>query len=215
MFVFDIIGTIAFAMAGALTAIQKKLDIFGVFILAVTTAMGGGLMRDIMIGNTPPIAVRAYEFVLISIMSAVFVMAIHRSIDKFNFTIQVCDAIGLGAFTVAGANMAIDFGLNNVLSVTFFAVVTGVGGGVIRDIFIQEIPGVFCKEIYAVASLLGSVCFYYIYPHVSLQLAMYVAFIVTTLSRLIAMKYNIHLPIIQSIGSQIERKKAECFIKNR
>lgn len=195
MFVFDIIGTIAFAMAGALTAVQKKLDVFGVFILALTTALGGGVVRDIIISNTPPMAFRNYELVMISLLSAIFVMFVYKSIDKFNVAIQVCDAIGLGAFTVGGANMAIEFGLNNLLAVTFLAVVTGVGGGIIRDIFVQEIPGVFCKEIYAVAALIGSICFYFIYPYFSMQTAMYVCFIVTTLLRLIAMKYDIHLPV--------------------
>lgn len=195
MFVFDIIGTIAFAMAGALTAVQKKLDVFGVFILALTTALGGGVVRDIIISNTPPMAFRNYEFVMISLLSAIFVMFVYKSIDKFNVAIQVCDAIGLGAFTVGGANMAIEFGLNNLLAVTFLAVVTGVGGGIIRDIFVQEIPGVFCKEIYAVAALIGSICFYFIYPYFSMQAAMYVCFIVTTVLRLIAMKYDIHLPV--------------------
>jgi len=196
MFVFDIIGTIAFAVAGALTAIQKKLDIFGIFILALTTALGGGVMRDVIISNTPPMAFRNYEFVAISMISAIFVMFVSKSIGRFNMTIQVCDAIGLGAFTVGGASMAIDFGLNNLLAVTFLAVLTGVGGGVIRDIFVKEIPGVFCKEIYAVAALVGSMCFYFIYPYFSVQTAMYACFIVTTFLRLIAMKYDIHLPVL-------------------
>ena len=196
MFVFDIIGTIAFAMAGALTAIQKKLDVFGIFILALTTALGGGVMRDVIISNTPPMAFRNYELVAISMISAIFVMFVSKSIARFNMTIQVCDAIGLGAFTVGGASMAIDFGLNNLLAVTFLAVVTGVGGGVIRDIFVKEIPGVFCKEIYAVAALVGSMFFYFIYPFFSAQTAMYSCFAVTTLLRLIAMKYDIHLPVL-------------------
>lgn len=196
MFVFDIIGTIAFAMAGALTAIQKKLDVFGVFILALTTALGGGVVRDVIISNTPPMAFRNYEFVMISILSAILVMFVYKSIAKFNMTIQVCDAIGLGAFTVGGANMAIDFGLNNLLAVTFLAVVTGVGGGIIRDIFVKEIPGVFCKEIYAVAALVGSMCFYFMYPFFSVQTSMYSCFALTTLLRLIAMKYDIHLPVL-------------------
>lgn len=196
MFVFDIIGTIAFAVAGALTGIQKKLDVFGIFILALTTALGGGVVRDVIISNTPPMAFRNYEFVLISILAAILVMFVYKSIAKFNMTIQVCDAIGLGAFTVGGANMAIEFGLNNLLAVTFLAVVTGVGGGIIRDIFVKEIPGVFCKEIYAVAALVGSMCFYFIYPFFSVQTAMYSCFVITTLLRLIAMKYDIHLPVL-------------------
>lgn len=196
MFAFDMIGTIAFAIAGALVGVQKKLDIFGVTILALTTAVGGGIVRDVVISNTPPMAFRNHIYITISIISAVAVMLIYKPLTKYNMTIQVCDAIGLGAFAVAGANMAIDFGYNNFLTVTFLAVVTGVGGGVIRDIFVQEIPGVFCKEIYAVAALAGAMCFYFIYPYVQQDTAMYICFSVTTALRLIALKYNWHLPVV-------------------
>lgn len=196
MFAFDMIGTIAFAIAGALVGVQKRLDIFGVVILALTTAVGGGIVRDVVISNTPPMAFRNHIYITISVISAIAVMLIYKPLTKYNMTIQVCDAIGLGAFAVAGANMAIDFGYNNFLTVTFLAVVTGVGGGVIRDIFVQEIPGVFCKEIYAVAALAGAMCFYFVYPYVQQDMAMYICFSVTTALRLIALKYNWHLPVV-------------------
>lgn len=197
MFFFDLIGTIAFAIAGALTGVQKKLDIFGVTILALTTALGGGVARDVIISNTPPMALRNYDFVLISIVSALMVFMVHHYVIRYNMLIQVCDAIGLGAFAVAGANIAVQFGQNNLLVIIFLAVVTGVGGGVIRDVFVQEIPSIFCKEIYAVAALVGGACYYFIYPYGGETAAMYVCFIVTTAMRLIAMKYNMNLPRIE------------------
>lgn len=196
MFVFDIIGTVAFAIVGALIGVQKRLDIFGVTIFALATAVGGGIVRDIVITNTPPMAFRNTTYVMISVLSAVVVMLVHNQVKKYNMTIQICDAIGLGAFAVAGANMAVDFGYNNVLTVTFLSVVTAVGGGIIRDIFSGQIPGVFCKEIYAVAALAGALSFYYVYPYVSADVAMYICFIITTAIRLLAIKYGWNLPVV-------------------
>jgi len=198
MYIFDAIGTIAFAIAGALVGVQKRLDIFGVVILALTTALGGGMVRDVIIGNIPPAALRNESFVLLSVITAVLVFLIHEYIIKFNLLIQICDAIGLGAFAVAGAAVAVQYGQIGVLPVTLLSVVTAVGGGVLRDIFVQEIPGIFCKEIYAVAALAGALCYYYIYPRFGEGAAMNVCFIVTTASRLVAMKYNINLPYPRS-----------------
>jgi len=191
---FDLIGTVAFAVAGALVGVQKKLDIFGVMILALATAVGGGILRDVVIGNTPPLAFRNSAYVLISVLAGGAAMLLHQQIKRFNHVIQICDAIGLGAFAAGGANLAVEFGYYNIVTVTFLAVVTAVGGGVIRDIFVQQIPAVFCREIYATAALLGSLSFYFLYPHVYPAEAMYLCFLVTTGLRLIALRYNWDLP---------------------
>lgn len=194
MYIFDVIGTIAFAIAGALVGVQKKLDIFGVIILALTTALGGGLVRDVIIGNIPPMALRNESFVLMSIISAVVVFVLHYHIIKFNLLILICDAIGLGAFAAAGAAVAVQYGQTGILPITALAVITAAGGGAIRDIFVQEIPGIFCKEIYAVAALAGAVCFYYLYPLFGENIALNTCFVVTCVLRLIAMRYNFNLP---------------------
>lgn len=191
---FDLIGTIAFAVAGALVGVQKKLDIFGVMILALATAVGGGILRDVVIGNTPPLAFRDSSYVLISVLAGGAAMLLHQQIKRFNHVIQICDAIGLGAFAAGGANLAVEFGYYNIMTVTFLAVVTAVGGGVLRDIFVQQIPAVFCREIYATAALLGALSFYFLYPHVYPAEAMYLCFLVTTGLRLIALRYNWDLP---------------------
>ncbi len=191
---FDLIGTIAFAVAGALVGVQKKLDIFGVMILALATAVGGGILRDVVIGNTPPLAFRDSSYVLISVLAGGAAMLLHQQIKRFNHVIQICDAIGLGAFAAGGANLAVEFGYYNIMTVTFLAVVTAVGGGVLRDIFVQQIPAVFCREIYATAALLGALSFYFLYPHVYPEEAMYLCFLVTTGLRLIALRYNWDLP---------------------
>lgn len=194
MYIFDLIGTIAFAVAGALVGVQKKLDIFGVTILALTTALGGGLVRDVIIGNIPPMALRNENFVLLSIISAVVVFIVHARIIKFNLLIQICDAIGLGAFAAAGAAVAVQYGQTGILPITVLAVITAVGGGALRDIFVQEIPSVFCKEIYAVAALAGAVCYYFLYSLFGENTAMNACFALTCILRLIAMKYNLNLP---------------------
>ncbi|MGL6016392.1 MAG: trimeric intracellular cation channel family protein [Selenomonadaceae bacterium] len=194
MAVFDMIGTIAFAIVGALVGVQKRLDIFGVAILALATAVGGGIVRDVVIGNTPPAAFRNSVFVLVSLVSAGVVMLIHHQFKRFTMVLQICDAIGLGAFAAGGANLAVEAGYYNILTVTFLAVVTAVGGGVIRDVFAQEIPAVFCKEIYATAALAGALFFYFIYPYVVPATAMYGCFSITTGLRLLALHYNWDLP---------------------
>jgi uncharacterized membrane protein YeiH len=199
MTVFDglgIIGTIAFALAGALTGIQKKLDIFGVLMLAITTAVGGGILRDLLIGNTPPVAFRDPTFVIISIAAAVTACLVYRQITRFNYVIQICDAIGLGAFTAAGAHMAIQYDINTPFIMIVLGVTTGVGGGVVRDLFVQEIPFVFRKEIYAVASIAGAVCLYYTQFVLSETWPMYLCFIVTSVIRILSIIYDIHLPVI-------------------
>ncbi|GBG58573.1 permease [Sporomusaceae bacterium FL31] len=194
--VLGIVGTIAFALAGALTGIQKKLDVFGVLMLAITTAAGGGILRDLLIGNTPPVAFRDPTFVMISIVSAIAACLVYRQITRFNHVIQFCDAIGLGAFTAAGANMAIQYDINTPFIMIVLGVTTGVGGGVIRDLFVQEIPFVFRKEIYAVASIVGAACLYYTQSILPDTAPAYLCFIVTSVIRILSIVYDIHLPVL-------------------
>ena len=197
MSVFDILGTIAFAVLGALAGVEKKLDILGILILALATAVGGGILRDMLISNTPPVAFRNPLYVEVSILSAFAAIWLRNLCKRFNMAIQVCDAIGLGSFAAAGANMAASFGYYNVLTVVFLAVVTAVGGGVIRDVSIQELPAVFYKEIYATAALAGSLAFFFVYPYVAADAAMYICFAVTTGLRLLALRHHWDLPAIR------------------
>ena len=193
--VFDMIGTVAFAVLGALAGVYKKLDVFGVLILALATAVGGGIIRDVVISNTPPMAFRDPTYVLVSLAGALAAMLLRHQCERFNGAIQVCDAIGLGAFAAAGANMAADCGYYNFLTVSFLSVVTAVGGGVIRDVFIQVLPGVFYKEIYATAAWAGAAVCFFLYPYLSHDAAMYSCFGVTTGLRLLALRYHWALPV--------------------
>lgn len=198
---FEIIGTIAFAAAGALVGIQKKLDIFGVFILALTTAVGGGIVRDILVGLTPPTAFLYPLSTIISLVTAIIVCIGYKWINKFNNTILICDAVGLGAFTAAGANMAFSYEYNRLFITVMMAVLSGVGGGVIRDIFVRDIPFIFQKEVYAVASIVGAICFFYTKPILAGNGPMHLCFIVTVFIRMICMKYDIHLPKLGTKGN--------------
>ena len=201
--IFEIIGTIAFAAAGALAGIQKKLDVFGVFMLALTTAVGGGIIRDVFIGISPPTAFVYPLFTIISLITAIIACFGYQWLNKLNNVILICDAIGLGAFTAAGANMAFVYEYNRLFLTVMMAVLTGVGGGVIRDIFVRDIPFIFHKEVYAVASIIGAVCFFYSKPLLPGNGPMYLCFVVTVLIRIICMKYNINLPVL---GAKITDK---------
>lgn len=193
--VFEIIGTIAFAAAGALAGIQKKLDIFGVFVLALITAVGGGIVRDVFIGMIPPTAFIYPMFTIISLLTAITTCFCYKWLNKFNDTILILDAIGLGAFTAAGANMAFTYEYNRLLMTVMMAVLSGVGGGMLRDVFVGDIPFVFRKEVYAVASIIGAVCFFYVRQFYPGSAPLYGCFLATVLIRIVCMKYNIHLPV--------------------
>lgn len=164
VFVFELVGTVAFAISGAITGLKKKMDIFGVAILALVTAVGGGAIRDIVLGNTPPMTFRNPVYALVAIATGivVFVPAIRKLPSKnpkvFDVFLLVTDSVGLGVFTVMGISTAINAGQKeNIFLLIFVGVVTGVGGGLLRDMMAGNTPYIFVKHIYASASLLGAV----------------------------------------------------------
>lgn len=195
----EIIGTIAFAISGALVGINKKLDYYGIVILAITTALGGGICRDMLIGNTPPAAFTNPAFTIISIMSAVGTICFHNTLYQYNNLIQISDAIGLAAFTVIGVNVAVTNHLTSWFIVITLGGLTGTGGGMIRDVFVKEIPFVFRKEIYAGASILGAIVYLACYSYCSKTIAIYSCFIVTFAVRMISIKYKIHLKVVDKV----------------
>lgn len=168
IFVLEIIGTVAFASSGAMTAIEKKMDIFGVNILGATTAVGGGMMRDIILGVTPPAAFSQPVYILFSILTSTLLFAIvytnpeilHSRIkNKYYDKIMLwCDTAGLGIFTVVGIQTASRIlPQDNPFFFVFIGVLTGVGGGVLRDIMAGETPYILVREIYASAAIAGGV----------------------------------------------------------
>lgn len=168
IFVLEIIGTVAFASSGAMTAIEKKMDIFGVNILGATTAVGGGMMRDIILGVTPPAAFSQPVYILFSILTSTLLFAIvytnpeilHSRIKNryYNKIMLWCDTAGLGIFTVVGIQTASRIlPQDNPFFFVFIGVLTGVGGGVLRDIMAGETPYILVREIYASAAIAGGI----------------------------------------------------------
>ena len=205
MFVLELIGAAAFAVSGAMAAIEKRADIFGVLFLAVTTALGGGVIRDVLIGRIPPVMFVSYWYLLISVVAAlaVFIDAYLRSekyklhLDKLDAVNNIFDAIGLAVFTVSGMNAAMPVS-DNVILVLFVGMCTGVGGGMLRDVMTNTMPKVLRKRVHAVASLLGGGLYYAMYALgvnqiVSLGCGMLLIFAL----RLFATIYKWNLPSVK------------------
>ena len=155
----DIIGTMAFAMSGALTAMHKKLDPFGVFIIAFVTAVGGGTLRDVMIGRTPVGWMRDLNYVYVIIVGFLLAILFRKKFDRLRTSLFLFDTIGLGVFTLIGLEKGINIGLHPVICIAI-GTMTACFGGVIRDILCTEIPVIFRKEIYATICILGGIVFF-------------------------------------------------------
>ena len=176
--ILEIAGTISFAISGAMAAIEKRVDLFGVIFLGITTSLAGGIIRDVVIGRVPPAAFSDYKYMTIAIISSLIVFFLagvyhehyKNNLELINTINNVFDAAGLGAFTITGANVALLLGYRmNGFFVVFLAMVTGIGGGVLRDLMIGEIPFVLRKRIYAVASLAGGFVYYLLYVKTSMD----------------------------------------------
>lgn len=198
--IVEIIGTIAFAMSGALVAIKKDLDYYGIAVLAIVTATGGGIIRDLLISNSIPYSLENPSFALISIASAAFIVFFYNRVkmESYRRVIHYLDAIGLAAFTAIGAKIAIENGFDQTYIVVTFSVLTGTGGGIIRDVFSGEIPFVFRKEIYAVASIVGSLVYLIILKVFDPNIALYSCLLVTLLIRIYSIKKDLHLGCVEN-----------------
>lgn len=205
MFVLELIGAAAFAVSGAMVAIEKKADIFGVLFLAVTTALGGGVIRDVLIGRIPPVMFVSYWYLLISVVAAlaVFIDAYLRSekyklhLDKLDAVNNVFDAIGLTVFTVSGMNAAMPVS-DNVILVLFVGMCTGVGGGMLRDVMTNTMPKVLRKRVYAVASLIGGGLYYVMHVlDINQLLSVGCGMLVIFALRLFATIYKWNLPSVK------------------
>lgn len=156
LLVLDILGIAVFAVAGALTGIGKKLDLFGVIFLAGVTALGGGFMRDVLLGASPVAGLHDWRYVITPATVGLLVFFVHPTVSKLGRALMVADAAGLGLFAVAGARKAIDYGLGPVGSCVI-GMITAIGGGLLRDVLVREIPSILHTEIYATAALVASI----------------------------------------------------------
>ena len=190
----DFFGTMAFAASGSFKAIEKKSDIVGVIILSIVTGLAGGIIRDVIFGRSPPIGIVNPVYLLISISTGVTVFLLYPRLKKHWNLFLKFDAIGLGVFTIIGATTAYTlFGLNFII-IAFAGVLTAIGGGILRDVFVNEIPIVFVKELYVTASFTGILIFYLLLILLDPIIAAIIGAISSTSVRLLAIKYGWNLP---------------------
>ena len=203
VFILEFLGTVAFAISGASTGVQKKMDIFGVSMLAMTTAVGGGILRDIILNVTPPAAFRNPVFTLTSIATGIIVFYIVR--QHYNFyqrpwgeiLLRTLDAVGLGLFTVIGVQAAfVHVSEANAYLAVFVGVITGVGGGILRDVLAGNTPYVLVKHFYACASLIGAVICALLWPYTGSVPAMLAGASIIVVLRNMAAHYHWSLPRI-------------------
>ena len=153
--ILDLLGIFVFALSGGLVAVRKQLDVFGVLILAGTTGLGGGFLRDVLIGATPPAALDDWRYLLVPAAAGLLAFADHPALGRMERAVNVLAAFGLALFCVSGALKALDYGLGP-LPAALLGMTTGIGGGLLRDVLAGRVPVVFRGELYATPALAGS-----------------------------------------------------------
>lgn len=201
-FIFDMTGTIAFAVSGAVVGISRRMDIFGITVLAVLTAVGGGMVRDVLVGIFPPTVLKEGTGLIVAVITALLVAAVYtryhisgRGKRRFLFFFNVSDTIGLASFTVTGAVTGLyQMPQYHYVLPIMLGLITAVGGGMLRDLMGQRMPVVLRSDIYAVASLVGGLCLCLTWFFVSPDFAPVVGFTVTIVLRAMALHYGWQLP---------------------
>lgn len=205
MFILELIGAAAFAISGAMAAIKRKADIFGVVFLGVITALGGGVIRDVLIGQLPPKMFVSYAYLLASLLVSLIVFFdayIRRekyfaNKDKLSEINNIFDAAGLAVFTISGMNTAMGVSGNVILILTL-GVITGVGGGMLRDMMTNTMPKVLRKRVYAVASLIGGALYYVLHLiGVNDILSAVIGMVTIFVLRVLATAYKWNLPSVK------------------
>jgi uncharacterized membrane protein YeiH len=153
--VMDLVGIFVFAISGALVAVRKQLDVFGVLVLAGATGLGGGFLRDVLIGAVPPAALADWRYLTVPVAAGLLTFVFHPSVGRAERVVNVFDAFGLALFCVTGALKALSFGLGPVPA-ALLGMVTAIGGGMLRDVLAGRIPVVFRGELYATPALAGA-----------------------------------------------------------
>ena len=155
LLVLDLVGTFVFALSGATAGIRRRLDLFGVLVLSFAAANAGGMTRDVLIGAVPPAALTDWRYLAISLLAGAITFYWHAGIDRLQSPVLMFDALGLAVFAVSGAQKALVFGLEPVMA-ALLGMLTGIGGGMVRDVLLAEIPTVLRADIYATAALAGA-----------------------------------------------------------
>lgn len=206
-FALEIVGTVAFASSGAMVGIEKNMDVFGVNVLGVVTAVGGGMVRDLILGITPPNMFRNSIYTMVALLTCCilfFIVYLNKQILSSQFraaydkVMMMFDAVGLGIFTVVGVNTAIKAGYKDqAFLLIFVGMITGVGGGLMRDVMAGVTPYILVKHIYACASMIGAILCVALYWKLGEIQAMFLSAFVVMLIRFLAAKYRWNLPKIK------------------
>ena len=199
IYILDLFGTMAFAVTGAFKAIEYKADIVGIIIHATITGVAGGTIRDVILGKDLPNSLIDPSYVIITVVSAIVIFLLHSKMKKHWNVFLKFDAIGLGVFTVIGATFAYNMFGMNFLVIVLSGMLTAIGGGILRDVFVSQTPIVFVKELYASASFLGASVFYIvIFLTNDVYAGTISGLLLATGLRMVAMKYNWNLPKVKS-----------------
>lgn len=192
----DILGTVAFAISGVLVAMEKRLDLFGVLIIAFVTAIGGGTLRDLLIGNTPVVWMRDLTYVSTIAITVVFAVIFVNQLKYLRKSLFLFDTIGIGLYTMLGIEKGLQAELSPIMCIAL-GTMTASFGGVLRDILCNEIPVIFRKEIYATACILGGAS-YFLFTQLPIEenYAYMAAIFVVIMLRVLAVRLGIRLPNI-------------------
>ena len=194
LYLFDLIGTYAFTVSGALVGAKKKMDIYGMFVLALVTGVGGGTVRDMMLGRTPPFVFKDIWYLVDIFIATLTVVFLYQKVMKSMKVLNIADAIGLGVFTCIGATIAKDCGCS-WYGIILFGLMTATVGGMIRDVLAQEVPFVLRKEIYASASIIGGFLFILLdYLKINIDINIFITSVFVTLVRIISIYKSWNLP---------------------
>lgn len=197
-YILDLSGTLAFAISGASVAMRKKFDLFGIFIIAFVTAVGGGTVRDILVGRTPAGWMTDLNYIYMVNVGTILAILFRKKMAYLSKTLFLFDTVGLGVFTIIGTEIGMSYHLTPLISISLGAI-SAAFGGVIRDILCNEIPVIFRKEIYATACLLGgSLLIFLTYIHLNKNISYIITIGLIILIRLLAVKFKLALPKIKS-----------------
>jgi uncharacterized membrane protein YeiH len=193
LLVLDLGGTFVFGLSGAVAGVKHKLDIFGVIVLSFVAANTGGIIRDLLIGAIPPATITDWRYIVAGLLPGLITFYGYRLINRLSNPVLVFDAAGLGLFAVTGSLKALEYSINPLAAV-FLGVLTGVGGGVTRDILVGEIPAVLRTDIYAVAALVGSTVVVVGYILGFAEIAAVLGAIICVVIRILAIRRHWKLP---------------------
>jgi uncharacterized membrane protein YeiH len=198
LLVLDLVGTFVFAISGATAGAARRLDLFGILVLSFVAGNFGGITRDVLIGSVPPAAISDWRYLVVSLLAGIITFYWYSTVDRLRSPVLIFDAAGLALFAVSGAQKALAFGLNPVMA-ALLGMLTGIGGGMMRDILLAEIPTVLRADLYAIAALAGAgIVVIGDLLHIPAEATTIAGALVCFGLRLMAIKRGWRLPIVKS-----------------